>query len=353
MRLAVISSRAVSLMNVARDIAYVAKKRGVTPILLDYAVNPYDLHRMANHAIIVMAANPLMGRSWFLLSRDMNKIGITSYVYTTVEGRLPRIFVKDWMRREVVFIANSRYTRERLEEVGLTVLDTVPHGVNHDDLRQAMAYRRMARRKIEEKLGKGVVFGIVASGHPRKGLDRFVDVVRLVTEASDDARFYIISTPGTIGFYAQEKHVFVDTSFGKRSRTETLGYIAAFDFLVHPALAEGFGLPVLEAMALGVPVIHIAYEPLTEFSDPDANIWVPYSSIVYDSFGEGIEYELHLYEPKEMAEAILQAVDIARSKREEYEERKAKAMEKAREYDVMKHYPKLLESFIEVEKITS
>ena len=343
MRLAILCSRAVSLMNVAKDIAYVAKRRGITPVLLDYAANPYDVERMADAAIVVMTFNPLMSRTWFLISRDLNKMGIPSFVYTTTEGRLPLRHIREWMRREIVWVANSNYTRDKLQEAGIPVTDVVHHGINLDEVALALKYRTMFRRDIESKLGKGVIFGIVASSHPRKGLQRFVQVIKLVRERCKDAKFYIVTTPTATTIFAGVEGVYIDTNFGKRGKAETLGLISAFDFYVQPSLAEGFGLPVLESNALGVPAIHLAYEPLTEFTDPRANIWVPYETVVTNSFGEGIEYELHIYSPQEFACAILDAVDMIRNRRSEYEDRKARAMEKAKEFDIMRLYPRLLD----------
>jgi hypothetical protein len=44
----------------------------------------------------------------------------------------------------------------------------------------------------------------------------------------------------------------------------------AADVLVHPYRGEGFGMPILEAMACGVPAIHTAIGPSSEFVAADA-----------------------------------------------------------------------------------
>jgi glycosyltransferase involved in cell wall biosynthesis len=46
--------------------------------------------------------------------------------------------------------------------------------------------------------------------------------------------------------------------------------IRACDVLVHPYRGEGFAMPVLEAMASGLPVIHTAGGPTDEFCPPQA-----------------------------------------------------------------------------------
>src|SRR5204863_1079177 len=53
------------------------------------------------------------------------------------------------------------------------------------------------------------------------------------------------------------------------------GLYTACDALVHPYRGEGFGLPVLEAMACGLPVLVTAGGPTDEFTPPAACWRVP------------------------------------------------------------------------------
>ncbi len=343
MRIAVITSRATSLMNVARDVAYVIKQQGYSPLLLDYMVPASSLRMICDAVIVVMTMNPLIARPWILLSRDARLYNLPSFVYTTVEGRLPQRYIKPWMIHEVDFIANSNYTRQMLEQSGLRVIDTVYHGVNFQEIEDALRFKKQARKFIEEKLGRGVYFGSVVSGHPRKGLRLYAQVVKQVVEKNKEAKFYILTTNEALPLFAGIKNVVIDKMFGKRRKIEVLALISAFDYYVHPSLAEGFGLPVLESMALGVPPIHLAYDPLTEFSTRESSLQVPFSRIEYVSFGEGIEYELHLYDTTTFAETILSALDIYKNKPEIYNDMRARALKQARKYDITKLYPRLLQ----------
>jgi len=250
-RIAIITSRATSLMNVARDIAYVVEAKGYTPLLLDYMVPASSLKMISDAVIVVMTMNPLIARSWLLLSRDAKKLGIPSFVYTTVEGRLPRRYIQPWMMRDVDFIANSNYTRIMLEQSGLNVIDMVYHGVNFQEIEDALKFKKQARKFIEEKLGKGVYFGTVVSGHPRKGLRLYAQVVKQVAEKNKEAKFYILTTNEALPIFAGVKNVVIDKMFGKRRKIEVLALISAFDYYVQPSLAEGFCLPP------GSPVITI------------------------------------------------------------------------------------------------
>lgn len=350
MKLAILTSRATSLREVARAIAYVARKNGLTPILLEYAPSPVDLKRMAHMALVVMTMNPLLSRSWFLAVRDYNRERLPAWIYTTTEGRLPRRYVKKWMQRDLQFIANSMYTRTKLEEAGLQVIDVVPHGVVWSDIELALKTRDAARRYLAETLGEGVYFVTVASSLKRKGHDFYAPAIALATQECQECKFYILTTEQARHYYEGVPNVHVDVRFGQLSRQEVLSLIAAADWYVQPSLAEGFGLPVLEAQALATPVIHVDYPPLSEHSHPD-NLRVPFERIVYDTMGEGIDYELHVYEPEKMAEAILKARDMVVNRRDDYERRSERVQQHARRYDAENMYARLLDIMVEVMEI--
>ena len=350
MKMALLTSRATSLKEVARGIAYVARKKGITPIILEYAPSPVDLKRLANTALVIMTMNPLLSRSWFMAAREYNANDIPSWIYTTTEGRLPRRYVKDWMRRDLTFIANSQYTREKLEEAGLTVIDVIPHGIVWDDVEAALRNREAARRHLSERLGDGVYFVTVASAQRRKGHDLYAAAIGIAATMCEDCKFYILTQAGAAGYYADLPNVYVDTRFGELTRLEVLSLIAAADWYVQPSLAEGFGLPVLEAQALGVPVIHVAYPPLTEHSHPD-NITIPYEQVVYDTMGEGIEYELHIYRPQDMAEAIKRARDIRAESPDDYRALSEKVRAHARQYEAEKVYSRFFDSITAWEEV--
>jgi len=303
---------------VARDIASVARSQGLIPVLVDYRMLVYELERIADASITCMVFNPLACGNWILLNYEANRRGHKNVFYATVEGNPRKFHVRDWMRYGTYVVANSNYTKEKIEEAGVAVQDVVYHGINFEDVKAAMGLRESARAYLRERLGEGIYVGVVANSHPRKGLKIFANVIREVRERNKD-------------------------SFGKYSRAEVLGLIGAFDIYAHPSLCEGFGLPVLESMALGVLSVHLAYPPLIEFSDKSFNFFVPWYDIEYESFSEGIDYELHIYNTKEFADAILEAADCMTSRKSEWEDRVAKAKEKAKEFDITKLYTRLLE----------
>lgn len=112
--------------------------------------------------------------------------------------------------------------------------------------------------------------------------------------------------------------------FGSVDEQEKLTLYSRSKFYLHTSSIEGFGVPVLEAMAAGVPVIYTDCPAHNEFA---VGIPIPVSDkTVKFCYGSKIEwYDVNYND-------ILEAVDYALSlSREEYEDLSVKARDKALE----------------------
>ncbi|MDJ0336506.1 glycosyltransferase family 1 protein [Salinibacterium sp. G-O1] len=108
----------------------------------------------------------------------------------------------------------------------------------------------------------------VGTLEPRKGLDR---LIRAMASTSDADIPLIIAGPK--GWGDVDVDELAAAAGVAPERVKTLGYLSNSDLAVamdratvfaYPSLAEGFGLPVLEAMHLGTPVIHTDVPALME-----------------------------------------------------------------------------------------
>ncbi|RLE88792.1 MAG: hypothetical protein DRJ67_01110 [Thermoprotei archaeon] len=343
MRIALVAGKATSLLNVAKDIAYVAQQRGHVPRIMSYVEAPSTLAKLSDAVILIYPASPLFCAEYMLLYRDLKiHYDKPALYYTMIEGRPRKVHIAQWMLRDVEFIACSRYVRDKLQEVGFKVRAVIPHGLVREVIEEGRRLSPIARKHLQRMHGDKVIFGVVSHSHVRKGLNFLSAAVRELAEKRDDFVVHLVTNPEARRQVGDNPHIYVDTVFGTRSREEIMAFLSAVDYLIMPSLAEGFGLPLVEANACGTLAIHCAYPPLTEISDLENNIVFEYNEVRHVYTGEGIEYEFHIYEPKILAQAMDYAIDLVHNYRSEYEERSAKVRSVLDRLDAEKIYPSLL-----------
>src|SRR5208337_351510 len=156
----------------------------------------------------------------------------------------------------------------------------IPLGVNVDQF-----HPEVQKRSIESS--KKFRFLFVGGGLWRKGVDLLLDAYRGTFSGRDDVVLIIKDLP--------QQEFYIDQGVGRIIREiqkdpnapeifhmqtvlgpgELPGFYTASDCLVHPYRAEGFGLPVLEAMACGVPVITTEGGSTDDFCSPGQVFLIP------------------------------------------------------------------------------
>jgi DNA adenine methylase len=297
-----------------------------------------------------MPVDVLYVQPYLLFCRDLKLGGVKNAYYATIEGRVNMRYVRNWMR-EVDFVANSYYTRDKLLEAGFRVLDVVHHGV---DLKEVEKARKMKHVGAEYMADHGLdpskhfVILTISNPHPRKGLAWLDKVIGVVEQKDPSIKFLVVTEEKGKSYFEKHDNLIIATDFGKLPRTTVLALIASAHALVVPSLSEGFGLPVLEAMALGTPVIHAELPPLMEFS---VGFTVPAKEILYfdrhDVGPSGIIFEQYLYDVEEFAETLLQVVDYYRSKKDAIIDYRRRAWERAKKLSIYRTYPRLLKHLVD------
>ncbi|HEX5118798.1 MAG TPA: glycosyltransferase family 1 protein [Pseudonocardiaceae bacterium] len=130
---------------------------------------------------------------------------------------------------------------------------------------QDATFRTRTKLKLPERylLAVGTV-------EPRKGLDILVDA--LTRPNAPDLPLVVAGQPGWGGVnladIARQHHLPPErlTVLGKITDEELAVVLYGAAAFVMPSLAEGFGLPLLEAMAAGVPVVHSDAPALVELA---------------------------------------------------------------------------------------
>jgi len=342
------SNRAVSLQTVALDIVRVALELKQSAQMFDRLTIPHEIRQAGDSALLVMTVDPLYTIPWFLFARDLKKGGVKVIYYGPTEGKLNKTYLRDWMR-EVDLIAVSNYVRDKFIEAGLNVIDTVPHGIDLKMIDQAHKMKSAALdyfKKYGLDPSKHIIITTIANSHPRKGLAFYNKVVEEVGKKEGSVKFLVITEDKGLDYFTKQDNLIVNSDFGKLPRLSILSIIANSHIIAIPSLSEGFGLPVLEAMALGTPVVHAELPPMMEFS---TGFTVPIKEIAYFDKAaagpSGIIYEQHIWDPADFANTLLQVIDYYRNKPDAIIDWRKRAWEKAKQMSIYKIYPRLLKYF--------
>ena len=174
-----------------------------------------------------------------------------------------------WMsaHRSRTLIAVSQATREDLEHYYPFTkgrVEVIPHGVNED-------FFALDRSKAESDLL------CVSTLHPHKNLER---LIRAFVSKPRDFKLILAGMRGfhadvIDGLIAELKCADRVRVTGWIPRDELMQLYATARAFIYPSTFEGFGMPVLEAMAAGIPVACSSIPPLKEVAGDTALFFDP------------------------------------------------------------------------------
>jgi glycosyltransferase involved in cell wall biosynthesis len=205
--------------------------------------------------------------------------GLTCEYFGWEESRIPQPMVDDFNRYLEGIGVVSHFVKDVLRESGVDVpIEVVWNGVDpHDAAAVAEA------PELEEL--RSFRFLHISSAFPRKGVDVLLDAYFSAFDGSDDVCLILKTFPNPHNTVAdllasaRGRHPnppdvrWIDRDMG----THTIqGLYNLCQCYVHPARGEGFGLPVAEAMAAGVPVISVAYSGLADFVSDQTASTIPF-----------------------------------------------------------------------------
>jgi len=207
--------------------------------------------------------------------------GFTRRFATWYRWLVPRL-----ARRIRHIITISRFSRDRLLEycqLPPSKVTVIPQGVD-PDFRPLEPHIVAETRRILGLPENYVLF--VGSLAPRKNLARLLEAWRLVSPLHPEMSLVLVGAPN---------HVFRDAGLHELpASVHVAGYVAeehlpavyaGAQVSVFPSLYEGFGLPVLEAMACGTPVMTSNVTSMPEVAGDAALLVDPYSE---ESMADGL-----------------------------------------------------------------
>jgi len=263
-------------------------------------------------------------------------------IYVTVEGIPTKSAVIHSNIPRLSFIANSHFTADCLKRAGLKVLDVVHHAVDPIAIKQAKTLVNHYKKQWNEKYGDKVKFLYVGRNDPRKALNKLsfsVDVLN--HEGVKDWVLLLHCEESAKPLFNKPNCDFVG-HFGTLKYEQILAMMGACDYLVFPSVCEGFGLPVLEANAMGKPVLHNFCPPMSEFSSEDFNFVWEFTDRQFVNQGHAQYWIFHDYPDFVIAEVMKDAIRIFKESKQEYQEYCEKAKEHAKKWRYKRIYPRLL-----------
>lgn len=179
-------------------------------------------------------------------------------------------------------IAVSEFTMLSLiEKMGVSAnkITVAPLGVDHDNYRPHLSIDRLREvRNIYGLPGDFILF--VGTVEPRKNLARLIEAFEEVKEPIS------LVIAGKLGWKYGAILKQIERS-PKRRKIMLIGYVPEADkpyimklarVFAWPSLYEGFGLPVIEAMAVGTPVVTSNVSSLPEVAGDSAILVNPYNT---------------------------------------------------------------------------
>lgn len=195
-----------------------------------------------------------------------------------------RLLLKRSARQANVVLVPSQSTQRGLRTLpGVTDLRIrmVPYGVEG---RFQPSDRLAAAERIAEKYGTSQDYLCsVGTVEPRKNLTTLIEAIRTLRDRHQCAAQLLVAGPR--GWKNSRLHTQLVKSGLTRKNVKFLGYIPEEDMahlyavasvFVFPSLYEGFGFPVLEAMACGVPVVASNVSSIPEVADGAAVLVDPH-----------------------------------------------------------------------------
>jgi len=197
-------------------------------------------------------------------------------------GSLPKVWVKPIQEQVDEVWVPTNYVRQVYLDSGVSPekVFVIPNGVNPDVFRpDAPPIRLDTDKRFKFLFVGGTIY--------RKGIDILLDVYINTFSSQDDVVLVIKDIFKESVYQGQsldEKICQIQRDpkspaliyFNRRlSEDQMAGLYTACDCLVHPYRGEGFALPVLEAMACGLPVIVTAGGATDDFVDEQTGYRIP------------------------------------------------------------------------------
>jgi len=256
--------------------------------------------------------------------------------YGVIEGHPILDFIhKQLLQNKIV--TPSKFVKDMLEETGIKVKAIVPHGVDHSEFKVTQKEISFFRSRYKNRK----LLYYLANPASRKGIPALIQSMITVKKHVPNVHLIIETEEPSVNrfmFLAQQLGVDdvveVNGLFGRQTRREIAVKMNACDLYVHAAYGEGFGLPILEAMACRKAPVVCNAPPMNELVSRKEGWLVPYTHVEWQNYLGVVMLKNHVYSPERFGEEIVTALENPKETMEKGE----KAYEKSLQYNYVKVY---------------
>ncbi len=217
----------------------------------------------------------------------VHDVGFRRYpqIYKKRQVRIHHAAVREIKRRADTIIAVSEFSkREMVELYGIDPekVTVIYNGIDHDRYRPMTARNEVDAVLAKYKLAKPffLTVGRLESKKNLVNLIRAFGIYKSRVGSGDPHTLVLVGIPG-YGYEEIQKEI---ARSPVRSFIRELGYLPesdlpafmnAADVLIHPSWYEGFGIPPIQAMACGCPVIASSAGSLSEVIGDENALFFP------------------------------------------------------------------------------
>ncbi len=214
---------------------------------------------------------------WTLVGEELRELPVAALT-NVAHDPLPSLITQAFTESQAIPVAITRWGELVLAQAGLDEVMHVPHAVDCELFRPSDARTARAALGLPES---AFVVGLVGANRDnnRKGLHEGLAAFARFRRQHADAILYLHTSPsggadltalveqlgiGDAVFWP-EPDAYALGLYGPAAMAETV--YPTMDVLLHPSWGEGFGLPIIEAQACGVPVIATDFGAMAELTE--------------------------------------------------------------------------------------